>query len=446
MVDRDIDLAPLASALAGHLHEGANACAAAGTDLGHIVVRPPRAVVQAASVEDVVAVVRFCTAHQLPVATRGAGHTTAGQCQAGGGIVLDLAALGVTDGWTDDSVHVGAGARWTTVVPEAIARGRTFPVLPDYLGLTVGGTLSSGGVGEASFERGTQTDHVLSLAVVTGAGEHVRCSPTHHPELFDACRAGMGQCAFIISAELRLVPAPGRVTLHTLRFPTAAALLNAHRHFAASGFEYLQGTLDPSPNGAPVFTLNAAVSDAVYAPHLPDHAHLGALVSPPSLDLTYSDFTRRIEHLEQAMRRIGVWEAPHPWAFLALPVAHAETFLRAVTGAFQKQTDGRILVYLLRRSRCHTPLFVMPDSEDVFLFGLLHNVLTPATVDSAMTSNGDLARACMAVGGRIYPVGSIPLSHDEWRRHYGARWHAFVAAKRRFDPAGVLTPGVGIFG
>jgi len=438
------DLLLLAGTLAGRLDQDAASLAAAGSDLGHIVEHPPRAVVHPRSVADIVAVVRFCIAHHLPLATRGSGHTTFGQAQADGGIVLDLSSLEIATRWHETRVYVSAATRWSTLVPEAIARGVTFPVLPDYLGLSVGGTLSSGGVGEASFERGTQTDHLLSLEVVTGTGEHVICSPSDRSELFDACRAGMGQCAIIVAAELQLVPAPARVQLHTLRFPTAAALLNAQRHFATSGFEYLQGSVDPGPNGNPVFTLNAAVSDAVYAPHLPDHAHLGALPGPPQVDLTYGDFTRRIENLEHAMGKIGVWDVPHPWAFLTLPTAHAETFLRAVTAAFQRISDGRILIYLLRPARCHTPLFALPDSEEVFMFGLLNNVTTGSS-DATLASNADLAKACLAVGGRVYPVGSVVLTGADWRRQLGPRWDAFQAAKRRFDPAAILTPGVGIF-
>jgi len=69
------------------------------------------------------------------------------------------------------------------------------------------------------------------------------------------------------------------------------------------------------------------------------------------------------------------------------------------------------------------------------MFGLLHNVIAPTSLDAVLASNVVLVRACMAVGGRMYPVGSIPFSPDDWRRHYGDRWDALPAARRRHDPA-----------
>ena len=44
------------------------------------------------------------------------------------------------------------------------------PVLPDYIGQTVGGTLSVGGIGAMSFREGAQIDHVVALRAVTGNG------------------------------------------------------------------------------------------------------------------------------------------------------------------------------------------------------------------------------------------------------------------------------------
>jgi len=79
------------------------------------------------------------------------------------------------------------------VLAATLPRGRTPPVLPDYLDLSVGGTLVVGGVGSRTWRQGTVSDTVVELRVVTGRGEQVSCSPTRNPRLFDAVRAGLGQ-------------------------------------------------------------------------------------------------------------------------------------------------------------------------------------------------------------------------------------------------------------
>ena len=60
----------------------------AADDYGHIVHRKPVAVLRPGSVRDIATVVKFANKHGLKVATRGQGHSTFGQAQAGGGVVL----------------------------------------------------------------------------------------------------------------------------------------------------------------------------------------------------------------------------------------------------------------------------------------------------------------------------------------------------------------------
>src|SRR5260370_20457690 len=83
-----------------------------------------------------------------------------------------------------DQASVGAGATWRQVLRGTLAVGLTPPVLTDYLGLSVGGTLSVGGLSGSSFRHGAQVDHVTELEVVTGSGMRELCSPTRNPQLF----------------------------------------------------------------------------------------------------------------------------------------------------------------------------------------------------------------------------------------------------------------------
>jgi cytokinin dehydrogenase len=89
-----------------------------------------------------------------------------------------------------------------------LTHGYTPPVLTDYLRLTVGGTLSVGGVSGTSWRYGAQVDNVEELTVVTGAGKTVKCSESENRSLFEAVLAGQGQCGVMVGARLRLVPAP----------------------------------------------------------------------------------------------------------------------------------------------------------------------------------------------------------------------------------------------
>src|SRR5437588_9356342 len=91
-------------------------------------------------------------------------------------------------------------------VPAALEHRLTPPVLTDYLELTVGGTLSAGGIGGTSHRHGPQVDHVRELEVVTGTGEIVTCSPASNTAVFSGALAGYGQAGIITRATIPLIP------------------------------------------------------------------------------------------------------------------------------------------------------------------------------------------------------------------------------------------------
>jgi cytokinin dehydrogenase len=60
--------------------------------------------------------------------------------------------------------------------------------------------------------------------------------------------------------------------------------------------------------------------------------------------------------------------------------------------------------------------------------------------------NQRLVERCLKDRGKIYPPFAPPMSRENWQLHYGPRlWQRLAAAKKRFDPNNVLTPGAGVF-
>src|SRR6266702_7177713 len=178
-------------------------------DFGHIIHRTPAAVLLPGSVEDVANLIRFAGPLGIPVAPRGQGHQTYGQAQANAGVVIDMSTLDSIAVQTSSmAVTAQAGALWHSVLTACVADNLTPPVFPDYIELSVGGTLSVGGIGGATSRFGAQVDTVTALQVVTGAGEIVSCSAIENCDLFEAALAGLGQVGVITSATFALIPAP----------------------------------------------------------------------------------------------------------------------------------------------------------------------------------------------------------------------------------------------
>lgn len=109
-------------------------------------------------------------------------------------------------------VDVSGGALWEEVLKRCVSQ---FDLAPrswtDYLGLTVGGTLSNAGVSGQSFRYGPQTSNVTELEIVTGKGDTLVCSESQNSDLFFSALGGLGQFGIITRARIILQEAPDMV-------------------------------------------------------------------------------------------------------------------------------------------------------------------------------------------------------------------------------------------
>ncbi|MGW3667650.1 FAD-binding protein [Streptomyces sp. NPDC005141] len=443
--------------LDGSVHTDDASRAAAADDFGHIVHRRPVAVLRPGSVRDIVAMVRFCNRHGISVAPRGQGHATQGQAQVDGGLIIEttpLASIGSV-GPRSTTVTVGAGAKWSEVARATLAHGLTPPTFTDYLELSVGGTLSVGGIGGQTHQQGAQVDNVRELQVVTGAGDLVRCSPTRHRDLFLAVLAGLGQCAIIVGATLRLARAPETVRHYLLPYDDLRTFLEDQRLLVEEGrFDYVEGQVNPDAGGAfRGYVIEAVAYGPPAGPAPDDTALLRGLRHDPAgvqtSDLGYYDFLDRLAAGVAALKAAGLWAFAHPWLNLLLPgrsaAALAESLLEDLTPA--DLGPGVVLLYPVLRESLHTPLLRTPDDPVSYLLAVLRT--TPpddtATVDRLLAANRAAYETVHAAGGTHYPVGSVPFGAADWREHFGPAWRRLATARHIYDPRGILVPGQGIF-
>lgn len=426
----------------------------ASGDFGRLIHREPRAVAQPVSSAEVASLLRLARSEGLKVAARGQGHSIYGRSLSEDGIVIDMGRLGSIRELRPDRIVVEAGATWKSVLDATLAQGLTPPVLTNYLGLSVGGTLAVGGIGGASSRHGMQTDNVLEFDVVTGDGQELTCSATSNPNAFDAVRAGLGQCGIITRATLRLQRAPERVRRFQLFYPGLTELMaDQRRVLAEERFDQLQGAILPDGAGGWRYQLDAAVY--YNEDRAPDDAALLKILSDTRsaaviIDLTYGEDAAAFAKFEALLRSKGQWATPKPWLLTFLHARNAEQIARDVLAGL---TDadvgpfGRITCYPMLTRACRTPLFRLPDESVVFPFNVIR---MPASNDAAaaqrmVAQNRVLYDRIRSAGGLQYPVGAFPMSHGDWKDHFGLSWPRFSESKQRLDPANLLTPGYGIF-
>ncbi|KAL5230490.1 hypothetical protein ABZP36_029266 [Zizania latifolia] len=423
-------------------------CAAA-RDFGGLVSARPAAVVRPASAEDVASAIRAAarTAH-LTVAARGNGHSVAGQAMAERGLVLDMRALPrrmqlvrLGDGVFAD---VPGGALWEEVLHWAVAKHGLAPASwTDYLRLTVGGTLSNGGVSGQSFRYGPQVSNVTELDVVrwtrvvyasfadyASDAEWLVTRPAN--EAFNYVEG----FAFVRSDDpvngWPSVPIPGGARFDPSLLPAGAGpvlyclevALYQHHHQLADDMDKRVGEM---------------MERLKYVRGLEFAAGVG-----------YVDFLSRVNRVEEDARRNGSWAAPHPWLNIFISSRDIAAFDRAVLqGMLADGVDGPMLVYPMLKSKWEQATSVaLPEGEIFYLVALLR-FCRPypggPPVDELVAQNNAIIDACRS-NGYDYKM-YFPTYHavSDWARHFGAKWARFLERKARYDPLAILAPGQNIF-
>ncbi|MFZ0961936.1 MAG: FAD-binding protein, partial [Terriglobia bacterium] len=425
------------------------------TDFGGIVVRRPQVVVCPASAEDVARVVKFAARNSLHVATRGGGHSQSGQSLSDQ-IVLDMTSFDQVTRVAEDAVTAQAGIKWRALVEHLAPQRLSPPVLTNNLDVTVGGTLSMGGLGVASWQQGTQADNCLELEVVTGTGDIVRCSASENRDLFDAARCGAGQFGVITEALLKVRRHRPRFRSFYLLYDDLAALLGDLKTVMNDArFHYLESWCVPCPQGFKriggqrqpfaqwFFPLHATVEmEGDAAPEAAEKlAGLRFYRLVHTEDGEITDFFTRLDTLFALWKRGGFWNYAHPWMECVLPWQTTAIYISQVLANLPPQAlvGGHILLWPARGTASRVPLFMRPQAEFLMGFGILPAV-PPALIDEVLPRMNTASQASSLLGGKRYLSGWINFDHAAWRAHFGEQWPAVATAKRKFDPQGILNP------
>ena len=177
----------------------------------------PDAVALPRTRDQVVALVRACRRHRVPVVARGRGtNTTGAAVPVERGVVVSMERM-------DRVLDIRPGDRCAVVEPgllngdlqAALApHGLFWPPDPtSAMFSTVGGNLACNAGGPRAVKYGASRDNVLAITAVTGAGELIECgtATTKGATGYDLQRllvGSEGTLALIVEASLRLTPAP----------------------------------------------------------------------------------------------------------------------------------------------------------------------------------------------------------------------------------------------
>jgi len=218
-----------------------------------MIDRRPQVIAQCANADDVAAAIGFAREVGLEIAVRGGGHSVAGMSVSDGGIVIDLRRM--------NTVTVDADAGTARVAGGATTGDLDLATAPYGLATTAGRVSTTGmggftlGGGSGWLERkfGLACDNLLSVELVTAAGDRIVASDQENPELFWALHGGGGNFGVATAFTFRLHPLPAMSAVLLVWRPEAGpemarayrSVIDAAPDEAGGGFIYL--TAPPLP-------------------------------------------------------------------------------------------------------------------------------------------------------------------------------------------------------
>ncbi|CAN0901286.1 Cytokinin dehydrogenase 3 [Linum grandiflorum] len=490
---------------AGTLRSDKAAISSVGHDYGNIVHHYPAAVLHPSSVHDIVNLIKLSYNNwptSFPVAARGRGHSVNGQAMVaadGNGVVVDMmrmsSKINVSISVSTAYADVGGEVLWRDVLDATLAHGVAPRSWTDYLYLSVGGTLSNGGISGQSFCYGPQISNVLEMDVVTGTGNLVTCSPSNNTELFYAVLGGLGQFGIITRARIPLHPAPKRV--HWVRllyndfnaFTTdQESLISIHGRKqqeedyqkTSYGIDYLEGSLmlqqgDPNnwrssffsrydvPRVVSLLSQHPIIYCLEFAISYSDHDKkmeeeivltLEGLSFIPGFvftkDVTYVDFLDRVRAGELQLQSQGLWEVPHPWLNLFVPRSRIHDFHSGVLVDIvlrRNITAGPVLIYPMHANKWEerSSAVIAGGEEGVFYaVGFLHSS-GYEDWERFQEQNEEIMEFCDEAGMGVKQYLARYGRRQDWIKHFGSKWTTFRQRKSMFDPRMMLSPGQRIF-
>lgn len=413
----------------------------------------PDAVALPRTREQVVALVRACRTHHVPIVARGAGTGTTGAAvPAQGGIAVSFAQMNriLAIRAADRCAVVEPGVRNGDLQAALQAHGLFWPPDPSSFEIcTIGGNLATNAGGPRAVKYGATRDNVLGLVAVTGAGELIRVGGayTKCSSGFDLTRllvGSEGTLALVVEATLKLAPRPqAQAGLRAFYRDAASAAAAVSRLMAQPvvpamlefmdrrSLELLRRNGSDVPEAGAMLLVEADGSvDA-----LPDNlAALGAAAEGDGLidmDVAQDGIARdklwaARRALSPALRSIAPGKINED---VVVPVSRIPELVAGIEALAEEYALPIVTFGHAGNGNLHVNILYHPDDAD-----------ESARAQAALPRVFALA---LALGGALSGEHGIGLSKRDFMAHAfdPATLDAMRAVKRALDPDGILNPG-----
>ncbi|PWY55898.1 hypothetical protein DGG96_09175 [Legionella qingyii] len=425
---------------------------------------PPTLIVEPESRNDILKIVKLANTYKMPIAVKGFGHSTGNQHETNKGILINIKKLNRIHSLKKTKndiycINADSGVSWRKLINYCLNYGLMPYVFTDWLDLSLGGTISMGGIGSASFRYGIQSDYLVKASIVTKFGQHYRMDKTHHSELFNAARAGLGQFGIITSVEMTLRKSPTNCTVYKqiytnfdTFFKDSFELIEKTRvdaiiaHFECNKSELIKRRL--GSDYKKIYHKDFSRSKWLAILEVTEFSASNS--SPPIFkdclkeSFSIKDYLYRIPPiLDPGLEK---QDSTHTEATLLFPYNQKclDLFYTLLNQLSYEQLGfGTILFIPLKSSVIKSPFFIKPQSTYCFLLGILSRNMNTLASKQFSYLIMDFYKKALALGACRYPCDSLKTL--SWPNHYGSCWEEFLKLKKTFDPNNIYSLGFSIY-
>jgi D-lactate dehydrogenase (cytochrome) len=424
-----------------------------GTDISSYPATPPDAVVFPETAAEVVAIVRACAHHGVPMIPYGVGTSVEGHVLASeGGVCLDLSRMNrVLEINADDlDVRVEPGVTRKQLNAHVRDQGLFFPIDPG-ADATLGGMASTRASGTNAVRYGTMRENVLGATVVLADGRMIRTGGRARKSAagYDLTRlfvGAEGTLGILVELTLRLHPVPEGISAAVCAFPTVAAAV--------------ESVIEAIQCGIPVARVE--LLDALTVGAVNRYSKLD-LAESPTLWYEFHGTTAGVEEQARTMQQIARSHGGRDFAWSTLPEERTKLWqarhdayfacLQLRKGSRMIATDVCVPISKLARCIEETRADIARASMPIPLFGhvgdgnfhlmILVDPGSDADLDEAWALNARLVRRALAMGGTCTGEHGIGLGKREFLvEEFGAETvEVMRSLKATLDPRNLMNPG-----
>jgi FAD/FMN-containing dehydrogenase len=369
---------------------------------------------------------------QLSVTIQGAGHSCRGQSLSSGGMQIQNYSKSADITFLEDGlIEVSSRSSWRSVERSLNQAGRQSPVLTDYLDLSVGGTLSVGGMGLNSITQGFQVDSVVKIKLIQPDGRVLWCSRDENSELFRFALGGLGQVGFIDRVIMRTEPL--RIWTHSLKrvHRNIGEMMALISELAApnSGIEHFNGYIGD----------NEIASEYGYFSHSDtlDRSQLAPSLQKSSGVRSETDATFKIQD------RRDTWMSEFPdhfqiWTDYIFTYENAVKFMNYLEPLIEtsplSESLKAIYILMIRRPENAVPFAFLPAPPGDLLVSIgLYTMVSrwnPALLAKTLPLLKAALTQCQALEGRPYLYGFNEMDEAMKIKLYGDDYHRLQAIRQ----------------